>query len=159
MHYTITRAGVQRHAAELLRTGLRLTDHSPTCTAVVFLHVLFTACSRLCSLSAACWSLATAPSRETVRQATLKALKAKDDLLRRLNRALTVEVPRALLRRPQQVAIDLVLIPYHGLPLDTQLEIYRSQARSGTSHFHAYATAYVNYRGQRFTLALTTVER
>jgi len=159
MHYTITRVSVQRHAAELLRTCLCLKDHSPTCTALVLLHVLFTACSRLCSLSAACWSLATAPSRETIRQATLQALKAKDDLLRRLNRALTVEVPRALLRRPQQVAIDLVLIPYHGLPLDTELEIYRSQAKSGTSHFHAYATAYVNHRGQRFTLALTTVER
>jgi Transposase DDE domain len=38
-------------------------------------------------------------------------------------------------------------------------EVYRSQAKSGTSHFHAYATAYVNYRGQRFTLALTVVER
>jgi hypothetical protein len=159
MHYTITRASVQQHAAELLRTCLGLKDYSPACTVRVFLHVLFTACSRLGSLSAACWSLATSPSRETIRQATLKALKSKDDLLRRLNRALTVEVPRALLRRPQQVAIDLVLIPYHGLPLDTQLEIYRSQAKSGTSHFHAYATAYVNYRGQRFTLALTTVQR
>jgi putative transposase len=159
MHYTIDRAGVQRHAAQLLRTCLGLKDHGPTCTAMTLLHVLFTACSRMCSLSAACWSLATAPSRETIRQATLKALKAKDDLLRRLNRALAAEVPRALLRRPQQVAIDLVLIPYHGLPLDTELEIYRSQARSGTSHFHAYATAYVNYRGQRFTLALTVVQR
>jgi putative transposase len=159
MQYTIQRVSVQRHAAELLRSCLGLKDHSPTCTALVFLHVLFTACSRLCSLSAACWSLATAPSRETIRQATLKALKGKDDLLRRLNRALAVEVPRPLRRRPQQVAIDLVLIPYHGLPLDTELEVYRSQARSGTSHFHAYATAYVNYRGQRFTLALTVVER
>jgi putative transposase len=120
---------------------------------------LFTACSRTCSLSAACWSLATAPSRETIRKAALQALKAKADLLKRLNRALTADVPRALLRRPQRVAIDLVLVPYHGLPLDAQLEVYRSQARSGTSHFHAYATAYVNYRGQRFTLALTAVER
>jgi hypothetical protein len=159
MHYTIHRASVQRHAAELLRSCLGLKDYSPTCTAMTFLHVLFTACSRLGSLSAAAWSLATAPSRETIRKATLKALKSKADLLRRLNRALTVEIPRALLRRPQQVAIDLVLIPYHGLPFDTELEIYRSQARSGTSHFHAYATCYVNYRGQRFTLALTAVER
>lgn len=134
MHYTIDRASVQRHAAELLRPCLRLRDYSPTCTAMTLLHVLFTACSRLGSLSAACWSLATAPSRK----ATLQTLKAKADLLRRLNRALTVEVPRRLLRRPQQVAIDLVLIPYHGLPFDT---------------------AYVNYRGQRYTLALTTVER
>jgi hypothetical protein len=159
MHYTIDRAGVQRHAAELLRTCLGLKDYSPACTAMTLLHVLFTACSRMCSLSAACWSLATAPSRETIRKATLRALKAQADLLRRLNRALTVEVPRRLLCRPQQVAIDLVLIPYHGLPLNTELEVYRSQARSGTSHFHAYATAYVNHRGQRFTLALTVVQR
>ena len=159
MHYTIHRASVQQHAAESLRACLRLKDYGPACTARVLLHVLFTACSRLCSLSAACWSLATAPSRETIRRAALQALKAKDDLLRRLNRALAFKVPRGLLRRPQQVAIDLVLIPYHGLPFDTELEVYRSQARSGTSHFHAYATAYVNYRGQRFTLALTAVER
>src|SRR5581483_4231429 len=99
MHYTIHRASVQRHAAELLRSCLRLKDYSPACTAPVLLHVLFTACSRLCSLSAACWSLATAPSRETIRKAALQALQSKDDLLRRLNRALTAEVPRALRRR------------------------------------------------------------
>src|SRR5262245_45326473 len=129
MHYTITREGVQRHAAELLRSCLRLKDFSPACTAVVLLHVLFTACSRLCSLSAACWSLATAPCRETIRQAALKALASRDELLRRLNRALTVEVPRALRRRPQQVAIDLVLIPYHGRPMLDRSEVFRSQAR------------------------------
>jgi Transposase DDE domain len=159
MHYTIGRAAVQQHAAQLLQTCLRLKDFSPTCTVTVFLHVLFTACSRLCSLSCACFFLATAPSRETVRQATLRALAARDELLRRLNRALTVEVPRALRRRAQQVSIDLVLIPYHGQPMADLSEVYRSQAKSGTSHFHAYATAYVNYRGQRFTLALTVVER
>ena len=159
MHYTITRAGVQQHAAQLLRACLRLRDFSPTCTASVFLHVLFTACSRLCSLSAACWSLATAPCRETIRRATLRALKSRDELLRRLNRALTAEVPRVLRRRPQQVAIDLVLVPYHGQPMLDLKEVYRSCAKSGTSHFHAYATAYVNYRGQRFTLALTVVQR
>src|SRR3954467_5614441 len=36
---------------------------------------------------------------------------------------------------------------------------YRRQAKQGTSHFHAYATAYVNYRGRPHTLALTLVER
>jgi hypothetical protein len=159
MHYTIGPAAVQQHAAELLRTCLRLRDFSAQCTVAVLLHVIFTACSRLCSLSAACFSLATAPCRETIRQALLRALAERDDLLRRLNRALTSELPRALRRRSQQVAIDLVLIPYHGEPLVDLKEVYRSQAKSGTSHFHAYATAYVNYRGQRYTLALTLVER
>src|SRR5215468_2020639 len=159
MHYTLTRSAVHQHACQLLQACLRLGDFSPRCTARVLLGVLFAACARLCSLAAACWSLARAPSRETVRQAVLAWLPQRDELLRRLNRALAVDVPRAWRRRPQQVAIDLVLIPYHGQPLLDLKEVYRSQARSGTSHFHAYATAYVNYRGQRFTLALTMVER
>jgi hypothetical protein len=159
MHYTINRSAIQEHTAQLMKSCLRLTDFSPDCTVRVLLHVLFAACARLCSVSAACWSLATAPSRETIRKAMLATLTTRDQLLRRLNRALTVEVPRHLRRRPQQVAIDLVLIPYHGQPMVDLAEVFRSQARDGTSHFHAYATAYVNYRGQRFTLALTTVQR
>ena len=159
MYYTVTRATVHQRAAGLLRSCLRLEDFSPACTAGVLLHVLFAACARLCSISAACWSLATAPSRETVRKALLRSLADRDELLRRLNRALVADVPRAFRKRPQQVAIDLTLIPYHGQPMLDLEEVYRSQAKSGTSHFHAYATAYVNYRGQRFTLALTVVER
>src|SRR5829696_4799533 len=159
MHYTITRAAVHQHACVLLRHCLALGDYSAGCTARVLLHVLFAACARLCSLSAACLSLASAPSRETVRKAWLAWLPARDELLSRLNRTLTADVPRALRRRPQRVAVDLTLIPYHGQPMLDLSEVFRSQAKDGTSHFHAYATAYVNYRGQRFTLALTCVER
>jgi putative transposase len=159
MDYTITRGSVRQHASELLRTHLRLGDFSRTCTVRVVLSVLFCACSRICSLTAACFSLVGAPCRETVRKAVLSALATRDELLRRLNSALSCEVPRALRRRAQQVAIDLVLIPYHGQPMLDPAEVYRSQAKSGTTHFHAYATAYVNYRGQRYTLAMTYVER
>jgi putative transposase len=159
MDYTITRASVHQHAYELLQSCLRVRDFSRACTARVLWHVLFAACARLCTLASACRCLATAPSRETVRQALLRWLPVRDELLRRLNNALTVEIPRALRKRAQQVAIDLVLIPYHGQPMVNLSEVYRSQAKSGTSHFHAYATAYVNYRGQRYTLALTVVER
>jgi putative transposase len=56
------------------------------------------------------------------------------------------------------VAIALILIPYHGQPHRSAEAIYRSQAKSGTPHFHAYATAYVVRRGRRFTVALTHVE-
>jgi hypothetical protein len=159
MKYTITRGSVSQHASELLRIHLRLRDFSPACTVSTVLAVLFCACSRLCSITAACFSLDRAPSRETVRKAILRDLSTRDELLRRLNRGLTCEVPRALRRREQQVACDLVLIPYHGQPMLDPAEVYRSQAKSGTTHSHAYATAYVNYRGQRYTLALTYVER
>ncbi|GAC1404860.1 MAG: ISH3-like element ISH27-3 family transposase [Chloroflexota bacterium] len=159
MYYTVDRGTVHRHAADILRSCLRLKDFSPRCTASTLLHVLFAACARLCSLSAACWALAKAPSRETIRKALHSNLPPRDELLRRLNRALIADVPRAWRRRPQVVAADVTLIPYHGQPLHDDKEVYRGQAKSGTTHFHAYATAYVNYRGQRYTLALTAVER
>ena len=46
------------------------------------------------------------------------------------------------------MAADLVLIPYHGQPQHDPDEIYRSEAKSGTSHFHAYATLYVIRNGE-----------
>src|SRR5579871_1717181 len=47
--------------------------------------------------------------------------------------------------------------PLPWQPLRDPDEIYRSAAKSGTSHFHAYATLYVIHRGYRFTVALTAV--
>ena len=43
--------------------------------------------------------------------------------------------------RSGEVAIDLVLVPYPGQPMVDLSEVFRSQARDGASHFHAYATA------------------
>lgn len=57
------------------------------------------------------------------------------------------------------MAIDLTLIPFHGQPQRDPKEIYRSQPKSGTSHFHAYATCYVVRKRHRFTLALTPARR
>jgi len=71
---------------------------------------------------------------------------------------LVTNVPRALRRKSRVTAIDLTLIPYHGQPAYNKKEIYRSKPKSGTSHFHAYATAVVVHKGYRYTLALTRVE-
>ena len=51
------------------------------------------------------------------------------------------------------------MIPYHGQPFRNLDEIYRGQAKDGTSHFHAYATVYVVRKGQRYTVALTGVTK
>jgi hypothetical protein len=37
--------------------------------------------------------------------------------------------------------------------------VRRSEARQGTTHFHCYATAYMIYKDQRITLALTFVRK
>jgi putative transposase len=101
--------------------------------------------------------LRDAPSDEAARLALIATLPDFAELQRRLNAALAGDLPRPLRRRPQRLAADLVLIPFHGQPLADPDEIYRSQAKSGTSHFHAYATLYVIHRGYRFTVALTAV--
>ena len=80
-------------------------------------------------------------------------------LQRQLNAALAGHLPKALRKHPQRLAIDLTLIPYHGRPFHDPDEVYRGQAKDGTSHFHAYATAYVVRHGRRFTVALTGVRK
>lgn len=148
---------VYHHAAHLLRTHLRLTDYSPSCTAPTLLAVVFAACARLVSLFAACARLRHAPCAETIRKALHAALPDQDELQRRLNRALAADLPKALRQRRQRLALDLTLIPYHGQPLADPDEIYRGPAKDGTTHLHAYGTVYLIYRGQRFTIALRWV--
>lgn len=158
-HYTLTPAAVRAHAQTLLQKHIRLKGHGPKCTAGTLWAVLLYAASRLSSLAAACASLREAPSDSAAHDALLATLPELAELQRRVSRALQGDLPRGLRRRKQPLAIDLHLIPYHGEPLRDPAEVYRSKARSGTSHFHAYGTCYVIRKGQRFTLALTGVAR
>jgi hypothetical protein len=157
--YTITSRAIHDHAAALCQKHLRLKDHGPKCTAHTLLALLFYAAARLASLAAACGSLSKAPSDTAARTALLATLPAIHELQRRLNRALQGDLPQALRRRRQPLAIDLTLLPYHGEPLHEANEVYRGQAKGGTSHFPAYATAYVIQKGQRFTVALAYVRK
>jgi hypothetical protein len=158
-HYTLTGKDVQEHAAGLIQHHLRLVDFSAQCTAAVLLHVLFAAAARLTSVFAATLRLKESPCAETIRQAVLATLPSYAELQKRVNRALVGDLPKALRRRRQRLAIDLHLRPYYGEPCRDPKEIYRSQAKAGTNDFHAYATAYLVDHGQRFTVALTPVEQ
>jgi len=158
-HSTITPATVQARAQFVLQKHVRLPDHGWKCTAGVLWTVLLYAAARITSLAAACAALRDAPSDTAAHDALLAGLPNFAELQRRLNRALQGDLPRALRRRRQPLAIDLTLIPYHGLPLHDAKEVYRSQPKSGTTHFHAYATAYVLRHGLRFTVGLTAVQR
>ena len=135
------------------------TTTDPSVTADTLWTVLFYAASRIISLAAACAALREPPPTPPPTMPCWPPCPNYAELQRRLNRALQGDLPQALRRRRQPLAIDLTLIPYHGKPLHHADEIYRSQAKSGTSHFHAYATAYVIRKGQRFTVALTSVGR
>ena len=137
-HYsTLTPSDIQVHAQQLLQKHLCLKDHGPKCRAGRLWTVLLYAAARICSLAAACAALADAPSDSAVHDALLAGLPAFAELQRRLNRALQGQLPHAVRRRRQPMALDLTLIPYHGQYFEYPDEIYRSQAKSGTTHFHA----------------------
>ena len=157
--YTITCREVHDRAAGVVQEHVKIEDHGHKCRASVLLNVLFFAASRISSVFAACRNLADAPSQQAVFNALVETLPEYHELQQRLNAALVADLPKALRRRPQTLAIDLTLIPYHGHPQNDPAEIYRSQPKSGTSHFHAYATCYVVRKGHRFTIALTPVAK
>ena len=156
--YIITKSEVHAYAEDWLGTALRLEYQGYKCSTSVLLQVLLIAAARVVSLFAACRDLADAPSDQTVRNALAATLPEIAELERRLNLALVRNVPKALRRKSRMVAIDLTLIPYHGKPALDKKEIFRGEPKSGTTHFHAYATAIVLHKGYRYTLALTRVE-
>src|ERR1700722_3087087 len=157
MQYTLTATTVYHHARFLLQDALGLTDFSPACPTRPLLAVVFAATARLTSLFAAGLRLVGAPAAETLRKALLASLPTLHELEDRSNDALEAHLPRRLRRRKQRLALDLTLVPYHGRYSLDPNEIVRGQAKSGTTHFHAYATVYLLFRGQRFTIALTVV--
>jgi hypothetical protein len=157
--YTITRETVHAYAEDVCQRHIRLKDHGRKCKAGVLWALLFWAASRISSLAAACAALRDAPSDTAAHDALLATLPHLAELQRRLNRALQGDLPKGLRKHKQPIAIDLKLVPYHGQPLHQEDEVYRSKARDGTSHFHAYATAYVTRKGQRFTVGLVYVKK
>ncbi len=158
-HRTLNRHQVHRSATNHLRQYVPLGDYKRKITAQTLWAVLLVAAADVTSLHAACGRLDGLPSEETIRKALYAGLPEFAELQRQLNAALAGRLPRALRRRRQRLAIDLTLIPYHGEPFRDPAEVDRGPAKDGTSHFHAYATAYVILKGQRFTVALTAVAK
>jgi Transposase DDE domain len=158
-HRTLNRQQVHRSATRHLQEHLPFRDYKRKVTAPTLWAVLLAAAAGVTSIHAACTRLDGLPAQETIRKALYASMPEIAELQRQLNRALAGRLPRALRRRPQRLAIDLTLIPYHGEPFHDPKEVDRSLAKDGTSHFHAYATACVVLKGQRFTVALTAVAK
>lgn len=140
-------------------SAIPLPDHGWLCTAAVVWKVLVRSAARRQTVSATCAEFG-APSLQGILNALREGLpKRATALERQLVTALQAHIPRGVLRRQWQVAIDWHLIPYYGQPAASDQELIRSAARSGTTRFHTYATACVLQQGQRYTVALTWVKR
>jgi len=158
-HRTLNRYHVHRSGTRHLQQHVPLCNYKRKVSAPTLWAVLMIAAAGVTSIHAACGWLDRLASEETIRKALYASLPEFAALQRQLNDALAGRLPKALRRRRQRLAIDLTLIPYHGAPFRDPKEVYRGQAKDGTSHFHAYATAYVVLKGQRFTVALAAVAK
>jgi len=136
-HYIITPKEIYRYAASALEPHLRWHDHGPKCTVSTLLLVLFYAAGQLCSIFAACGRLRAAPGDQAVRDALVALCPAAATLEQQLNASYAAQLPTALKQRRWRLAIDLNLRPYYGQAHRRSEEIYRSQAKSGTTRFHA----------------------
>ena len=147
-HYSMTANDIYHIAAAMLQPNMKWHDYGPKCTVKALLQVLFYAAAQLCSVYAACSRLRDAPSDQAVRDALTGLCPEAGVLEKQLNQSFAKQLPKGLKKCPQRLAIDLTLIPYHGQTHCRNEEIYRSQAKSGTTHFHAYATCYVVHIGR-----------
>lgn len=158
--HSISGQEVHQWALDWLLQARLLKDHGWLCTAPVVWSIVLRAAARMTSLFAACRDLADGPSDHAVFAALVEGLpKTLPVLERRLNEALTGAMPRRVRRRAWEVAIDWHLVPYYGQPQQSRNELYYGKPRQGTKHFHAYATACIVEKGQRYTLVLSWVRR
>lgn len=156
---TISSETVYKQAMQVVQSHLAIKDYGPKCTAETVVKILFYAASHCGSVFMACQRLRNSPSDQAVRNALTACFSDPGDLEEQLNEALGQQLPKNLKKRRWRLAIDLTLIPYHGQPQQDEEEIYRNQAKGGTTHFHAYATCYLVHKGQRFTVALSRVTK
>ena len=145
----------------VVRPYLPLDLQATRITADDIIAVLGYASANRISTDAACHELKEAPSANRLREVLAKALPDRIALQRALNRILRAQTPRFVKKgkRSYYIAIDLTLIPYHGECYEDEKEIVRSQAKSGTTHFHGYATVSIVHDHQRYVLALRFVEK
>ena len=156
--FTLNRQSVYSRTVELMVNSLRFADYKRTCPARMLVALATLAAARLTSLSQVCLGTVRSCSYETARKALLANVPDLAELEEKINEALCWNLPKVLRRKPQRMAIDITKTPYHGTHYEDPAEIVRGKSKSGTTHFHAYATLCVVVHGKRFTVAMTYVK-
>ncbi len=142
MNDTVSVRLVHAHASNLIETHLKIQDHGHKCRATVLISILLFAAARMRSIFDACGRLRDAPSDQAVRDALVAMLPDMNTLERRINAGLSAELPQWLTKRPQRLAVDLTLIPYHGQPFLEANETKRLKcAREPCNRKYAKRTA------------------
>ncbi|MGB5592794.1 MAG: hypothetical protein WBM62_02005 [Crocosphaera sp.] len=125
-----------------------LTEHIPLSTQGSFsssdlFHILVRAACYRDSIENTSKILKKSPSGKNIRY-HLDKVNNFEELEAQLNSALRSRTLPGIKKGKLKLAIDLNLIPYYGNPTEEEKPyIYRSQAKSGTCSFYAYASLYV----------------
>jgi len=116
-----------------------------------FYEVLVGACADGTSISELCEASDDSPHKNTV----LYHLREKFDLasVERVGNALLQKDVLGILPEQVEVVADLHLRPYYGDEDETD-GLYHSEAKRGTTAFHAYATLYARVKNKRYTLTV-----
>lgn len=111
------------------------------------------------SIDAACRDLEQSVTGNTLR--TLLNEQMRPERLRvheeELNAALAARLPKPMVTRALEAAIDEHDEPFHGKSPELRAYTCRRRAQKGTTRFFRIASAYVIYRPMRLTLAVTFV--
>lgn len=127
------------------------------CDQRTIYEILIRAASMGDSIENTCKTLEDVPCGNDIRY-HLEKFDDMKNLETRLNKTLHDRIPPRIYKGKLHAAADLNLIPYYGTPAPAEVPyIYRSEAKSGTCSFYAYATMYVIKKNKRVTVAITAV--
>jgi hypothetical protein len=157
---TIRSEQVLKAFVEVVRKNLRLDLQNTRITAEEIIHALGYANVHRLSIEAASQELQGAPSGNRLREVLVAALPDRAGMQSMLNRMFRQQLHPSVwkCKRDFNIAIDLTLIPYHGQPYEDQKEIVRGMPKSGTTHFHGYATVSIVRDDRRYVVALRFIE-
>ncbi|MDP1624153.1 MAG: hypothetical protein Q8L64_00135 [bacterium] len=157
---TIRSEQVLNAFVEVVRKNLPLDLKNTRITADDIVYALAYANVHRLRIESACQELQGAPSGNRLREVLVDALPDRVGMQRMLNRMFRQQLHPSIWKgkRDFNIAIDLTLIPYHGKPYEDKKEIVRSLPKSGTTHFHGYATVSIVRDDRRYVVALHFIE-
>lgn len=158
----LTATEVHQAVSDVLQEHFQPDMSNRNYEADVIWDVLIAAAVERVTIEMACSLLDEAPTGNTVRS-IVKQMVADEGQLAAveasMNALLGRRLPKKLLRPKLPGAIDITDIPYHGQHDEDDEHIRRGRAKSGTTHFHSFATLYVVKKNKRYTLAVTLMRR
>lgn len=153
----LTYQQVRKAYQSCMNQQIQLGTNSTKCTPETLWDILGLAATQRQSIHGTCAGLADAPTGAAVLYQLREGYLVGQDVTQleeEMNRLLVSQLPLEILRGQHDVAFDLTEIPYHGQAQQDEAEIRRSKAKSGTTHFHVYASAYILTRQKRVTVAV-----